>query len=74
MVTLSCYLFLQAAAARGGQLLLLQCIAVVQRETQHLILQLQHLVEVGADLALHAAVIGLQLTQGLRLLIDLVAF
>lgn len=37
----------------------------MQRETQHLILQLQHLVEVGADLALHAAVIGLQLTQAL---------
>ena len=65
MGTPSCYLFLQAAAARGGQLLLLQRVAVVQRETQHLILQLQHLVEVGADLTLHAAVVGLQLTQAL---------
>ena len=63
--TPSCYLFLQATAACGGQLLLLQRIAVVQRETQHLVLQLQHLVEVGADLTLHAAVVSLQLTQAL---------
>lgn len=60
------YLLLQAAAARGGQILLLQRVAVVQRETQHLVLQFQHLVEVGTDLVLHAAVVGLQLAQALR--------
>ncbi|KAK2500529.1 hypothetical protein MC885_010896, partial [Smutsia gigantea] len=54
-----------AAAARGGQLLLLQGAAVVQRETEDLVLQLQCLVEVGAGLALHAAVVGLQLAQAL---------
>ena len=37
----------------------------MQRETQHLILQFQHLVEVGTDLALHAAVVSLQLAQAL---------
>lgn len=59
------HLLLQAVAARGGQLLLLQRAAVAQRQAEHLVLQLQHLVEVGADLALHAAVVGLQLAQAL---------
>lgn len=37
----------------------------MQGHTEHLVLELQHLVEVGADLALHAVVVGLHLAQAL---------